>query len=141
MTDETTLLNEMNAAILAYEAGLRKHLLVAGIDNITMNELMLLEHVSDSPKSMVQIAALRTVSKQAVQSQTQSLIKRGFVNVAPDPSDARVRLVSLSPLGRQSVDAFRTAQSDVQARVQAKLGTERLKNFRNILGQIVGSIS
>ena len=67
--------------------------------------------------------------------------ERGFVNVAPDPSDARVRLVSLSPLGRQSVDAFRTAQSDVQARVQAKLGTERLKNFRNILGQIVGSIS
>ena len=52
----------------------------------------------------VEIAAMLEVAKSRATVILDSLAKRGFIQRMPDPNDARVKLVSLTPAGHKKVN-------------------------------------
>ena len=136
---ETTTHQHMTDALDGYEAKLRTVLEHFSDSDVTLAEAKLIALVADAPRNLVGLAAARGVSKQAVQVQIKSLAERGLVTMSADKSDARIRLVSLTEAGQSVNDAFNRAHAEVEALIEAKLGPQRLKNFRNMLGQVVAA--
>src|SRR3954452_2507444 len=55
------------------------------------------------------------------------LEQRGLVTTAPQPGDARVRIVSLTPAGADELSGALTRWERVQAGVEERFGAERLR--------------
>jgi DNA-binding MarR family transcriptional regulator len=51
----------------------------------------------------IEIAGLLEVAKSRATVITENLEKKGFVQRSPDPNDARVKLISLTPAGQKKV--------------------------------------
>lgn len=126
-------------AFKAYEAAMFEQVAQLGFEDITVADSDVLVQIGEAGASMVQIASARGVSKQAIQGQVKSLALRGYVAVKPDPDDARARRVVHTQKGRELVAAFVDVKLKLHADVEAKLGTERTKNLRNMLAQVVGA--
>ena len=66
----------------------------------------------------------------------KELVKLGYLDFAPDPSDNRAKLVVYTPLGsRLATDAL-AAVSEVQDEFKARLGKGGLKDLRRLLEKL-----
>ncbi len=127
-------------AFKAYEAAMYERVAELGFEDITVADSDVLVQVGEKGVSMVQIAAARGVSKQAIQGQVRSLVARGYVEVKPDPDDARAKRVVHTEKGRALVAALVDIKLALHAEVETKLGAERAKNLRNMLGQVCSAV-
>jgi DNA-binding MarR family transcriptional regulator len=84
------LLSRIVAAEVRREAG----------DETTMPQFRVLAHLGERPMTVSELARQRRVSLQAMGELVQSLVARGWVARAPDPSDRRQQLLTLTEHGR-----------------------------------------
>lgn len=126
---------DLDRALRAYDAAIIRHMAESGHGAITLAEADVLDCIPDNGSTMGHIADQRGVSKQAIQGQIQSLMKRDYVALRPDPSDGRIKRVLRTQKGHDVVAALATAQSKVHSALEGKLGIERVKNMRNMLAQ------
>jgi DNA-binding MarR family transcriptional regulator len=68
-----------------------------------------------------------------------ALERHGYVTRVPDPADARVRLIELTPRGREVLRVMRANALDLEKRWQRVLGKERLAEFRETLVQLLSA--
>ncbi|EUA88050.1 winged helix DNA-binding domain protein [Mycobacterium ulcerans str. Harvey] len=73
------------------------------------------------------------MSRQAVAQAVAALERHGYVLRAPDPADARARIIELTPRGRQALRVMRANALDAQRRWQKILGPQRLGELRETL--------
>jgi DNA-binding MarR family transcriptional regulator len=73
------------------------------------------------------------VSRQAVAQAIAPLERHGYVTRVPDPADARVRIIELTPRGRHALRVMRSNAVGLEKRWQEILGQERLGELRKIL--------
>ena len=78
------------------------------------------------PTSIGEIAAALGVTQQAISKTAGELERGGYVERAPDERDARRHLVSLTPRGRDMVETARAARAALLARLEERIGRERL---------------
>ena len=75
-----------------------------------------LRHLGAGPLRASQVVEACGVSKQAVSQQIAHLERNGYLAVAPDPSDQRARILSLTPKGVRAqclvVRLFREIEDD-----------------------------
>ena len=83
-----------------------------------------------------ELARRAGVTKQAMGQLVKELVKLGYLDFAPDPSDNRAKLVVYTPLGsRLATDAL-AAVSEVQDEFKARLGKGGLKDLRRLLEKL-----
>lgn len=92
-----------------------------------------LRHLMAGPLRASQLVAACDVTKQAISQQLTHLGRRGFVEVAPDPSDQRARLVALTDTGRAAQLVVAQALAEVEQEWQAALGADAIAQLRAIL--------
>ncbi|KAA2235478.1 MarR family winged helix-turn-helix transcriptional regulator [Salinarimonas soli] len=64
------------------------------------------------------------------------LAKRGFVHATPDPADARLVLLDLTPEGRAVVEAMKARGAEVSARTLAPLTADEAQTLVRLMGRL-----
>jgi DNA-binding MarR family transcriptional regulator len=84
------LLNQVVASEVRREAG----------EETTMPQFRVLGYLAAGPNTLSGLARRRRVSLQAMGELVQTLVERGWISRAPDPSDRRQSLLQLTEQGR-----------------------------------------
>ena len=79
------------------------------------------------------LAAQMGISKQAMNDLLRQLEARGYLELQPDPSDGRARLISLTERGSELMELTHTMAQDVADEWAAQVGRERLGDLRQTL--------
>jgi len=85
------------------------------------------------PITAAQLARLEQVSPQSIGATLQSLEARQLVNRAPDPTDGRRMILSLTRAGRETVHSKRTARTEQMTRALAALSAEERAQLMAVL--------
>ena len=86
----------------------------------------LFQQLVEGPRPVGQVAENLGVTSQAISKMARELEALGYVERTPDPSDARVRRLSLSARGRAAIHAGRDVRAQLNAELAAALGETRL---------------
>lgn len=81
-------------------------------------------HLHRGGSRLVDLAQSAGMSKQAMAGLVDQCEAWGIVQRAPDPRDARARLVQFTPAGLAWLDAFERALQQAQAEFEASVGRE-----------------
>lgn len=112
---------------------LRAAFATAGLDGIRPAQAVALVPLASGGLHASDLADRLQVSRQAVAQAITGLERHGYVNRAPDPLDARARVVELTARGRQALRVMRSNAVDLEQRWERVLGTRRLAELREAL--------
>jgi DNA-binding MarR family transcriptional regulator len=84
------------------------------------------------------LATIAGMTKQAMGEFVADLADRGFVTVEPDPSDRRVRQVSLTPAGRDAAEWARDALHRVEDLWAERLSARDVATLKRLLTRVAG---
>ncbi|MDC8996922.1 MarR family winged helix-turn-helix transcriptional regulator [Mycobacterium marinum] len=112
---------------------LRSAFVAAGLDGIRPAQAIGLVPLAGGGLHASDLADRLGVSRQAVAQAVAALERHGYVLRAPDPADARARIIELTPRGRQALRVMRANALDAQRRWQKILGPQRLGELRETL--------
>ncbi|ESQ89067.1 MarR family winged helix-turn-helix transcriptional regulator [Asticcacaulis benevestitus] len=87
------------------------------------------------------LAERADMTKQSMAYLTANLTDLGYVTIAPDPSDARAKLVVLTDRGRAVWEALVDLSLDAEAHSSARIGAERMTQLRAILSDLAKAMS
>lgn len=112
---------------------LRAAFAAAGLDGIRPAQAVALVPLAVGGLHASALADRLRVSRQAVAQAVAALERHGYVTRVPDPGDARVRLIELTPRGHQALRVMRSNAIDLEKKWQQVLGERRLAEFRETL--------
>ncbi|SPM33585.1 DNA-binding transcriptional regulator, MarR family [Mycobacterium rhizamassiliense] len=118
---------------------LRAAFAAAGLDGIRPAQAVALVPLAAGALHASALADRLRVTRQAVAQAVAALERHGYVTRVPDPADARVRLIELTPRGREVLRVMRANALDLEKRWQRVLGKERLAEFRETLVQLLSA--
>lgn len=78
------------------------------------------------------------VSKEAISMALGFLQKRGMAKIEIDSSVRRVKLVRLTPKGREAQETYRRRLHTIEERWEVRFGKNTLRNLRRCLKKLVG---
>jgi DNA-binding MarR family transcriptional regulator len=96
-----------------------------------------LRALRDRPTGLTALAADLGISKQAVARVVDDMRAAGLVEQAPDPTDGRARVLSLTTRGDAMVAAAIAIANDYEASLAEQLGARQAEAVRRGLEQIV----
>ncbi|WP_051871288.1 MarR family winged helix-turn-helix transcriptional regulator [Streptomyces sclerotialus] len=82
---------------------------------------------ADEPAIARRLAENMGVSRAGMSKALAKLEKRGFIERAPNPADRRAALVTVTPAGKEAIDALFPRQLAVEAELLAELGDDRAR--------------
>lgn len=100
-----------------------------------------LRHLADGPRRASQLVDLAGVSKQAISQQLVHLERSAYIELLPDASDHRARLVALTEKGERAQSLVRATFVEIE-RDWAPLvgGEERLEALRTDLERLLEDV-
>jgi DNA-binding MarR family transcriptional regulator len=119
----------------ALESRVLAALTEAGFD-ITLAQARLLQRVADEGSRLTELAAQAQVTKQTAGELVDQLVRRGYAERVPDPSDGRARLVRLAARGRAAAAAAAPVVAAVEAEWTAHLGVDAMAALRGALTRL-----
>lgn len=88
------------------------------------------------PQTVPQMARVRLVSRQYIQTIVNQLSEEGFVELVPNPAHKRSGLVQLTPQGKELAYAMAQKERIFLSRLQADLGEEELRFATSVLQKL-----
>lgn len=88
---------------------------------------------------LTQLARRARMTKQGMMLVVDDLESRGYVRRAPDPDDARAKVVKLTAHGRRAATECRKAVQALEARTRRLVGERRFEALQEALDAIVTS--
>lgn len=88
---------------------------------------------------LTELARRARMTKQGMMLVVDDLESRGYVRRAPDPEDARAKVVKLTAHGRRAAGECRRAVQALEARTRRSLGERRYGALREALDEILAS--
>ena len=88
---------------------------------------------------LTQLAHRARMSKQGMMLVVDDLESRGYVRRAPDPDDARAKVVKLTAHGRRAATECRKAVQAIETRTRRLLGERRYEALQEALDAIATS--
>lgn len=102
----------------------------AGHPHLRISHGFLIQHVVQGPRSIGELASRMGVTQQAASKAVAELEGLGYLERRPDPGDARIRRVGLSPRGAEAVELARAVRADIEAELADRLGGARVRSLR-----------
>jgi DNA-binding MarR family transcriptional regulator len=99
-----TLSEELLSIFPALRSHIAAHLRSTGDEETTLMQASVLNRLKEHSVTASEIAKLRRVSLQSASVLVQSLVERGWIIRAPDPSDRRQFLLQITPEGVAKAD-------------------------------------
>lgn len=130
---EPTVPALLNLVAASGAPGLRAALADAGLDGIRPAQAVALVPLATGGLHASDLAERLRVSRQAVAQVVAVLERHDYVVRGPHPSDARVRIIKLTPRGRHALRVMRSNALEVEKRWRNTLGEKRFKELRESL--------
>lgn len=118
---------------------LRTAFAAAGLDGIRPAQSFALIPLASGGLHASDLAERLGVSRQAIAQAITSLERHRYVTRAPDPVDARARIIELTARGQQALRVMRSSAVELEKRWQQILGQRRLAELRNILQTLLSA--
>lgn len=109
----------------------------AGLDGLSPAHSVLLVPLATGGLHASDLADRLGVSRQAVAQAVSALERHTYVTRVPSPADARVRIIELTPRGRQALRVMRRNAIHVEKRWEQILGQRRLGELRETLQMLL----
>jgi DNA-binding MarR family transcriptional regulator len=103
-------------------AELTERLHAAGYEDVTPSYQAVFENIDRQGTRLTVLATRAEMTHPSMSELVTLLERRGYVERRPDPSDRRVRLVSLTEKGRQAVRAALAASAEIEVAWNARAG-------------------
>jgi DNA-binding MarR family transcriptional regulator len=113
----------------------------AGLDGIRPAQSAVLVPLAAGALHASDLADRFRVSRQAVAQAVAALERHDYVVRVPDPTDARARLIELTPRGRQALRVMRSHAIGLEKRWQQILGQRRMAELRRTLQALLDAQS
>jgi DNA-binding MarR family transcriptional regulator len=94
------------------------------------------EYLDDAGTRVSVLAERARMTKQSMTELVAHLERHGYVERVPDPADGRAKLVRATDRGRDVYAIAREAMRDVQARLDERLGADRMATLRRLLEEV-----
>ncbi|KAB2390442.1 MarR family winged helix-turn-helix transcriptional regulator [Actinomadura montaniterrae] len=133
MADRPTIGVLLFIAYRAIENEAFAALAAAGHTDITRAQGKLLQRVAEDGSRITELAESAQVTKQTAGYLVDQLVRAGYLERAPDPTDARARLVRLTDKAERLRPVADRAVAEVEARWAAHLGERRMAQLQDIL--------
>lgn len=105
----------------------------AGFDDLTITQAKLLQRIDPDGTRLTQLAASAQVTKQTAGFLVDQLERAGYVERVPDPTDARARLIRLTPRAAAATPIGAKVIKDIESEWTAHLGPRRMNQLRETL--------
>ena len=99
----------------------------------------LLVYIGPSGIRQGDLAEKASLTKQAVQQFVDDLVKDGIVMRTPDDSDARARVVRLTPAGEAAMRDADRIKLEIEARWRERLGDDGFATLDSALRRVIES--
>ncbi|MFN2590471.1 MAG: MarR family winged helix-turn-helix transcriptional regulator [Actinomycetota bacterium] len=107
-----------------------------GAADITPTQARALLLVDRTGTRLTELAGRAGVTKQAMMQMVDDLQAAGCVRRAPDPDDARAKVVRLTAKGLRQRARARQALAAVESRIRRRLGLRRYDTLRMMLEEL-----
>lgn len=111
----------------------------AGFDDISVADSELLPFLDIEGTGLSEIADRKGISRQAVHQSVHSLIRRGYLELAPHPDDARARIARHTAKGLRLVETMQGIKAKIQKDALAALGAEKTSDLTKMLDRLTQS--
>ncbi|WP_109505926.1 MarR family winged helix-turn-helix transcriptional regulator [Nocardioides speluncae] len=105
----------------------------AGYDDITLAQARLMARVGPDGTRLTDLAEQAQVTKQTAGQMVDQLVRMGYAERRPDPSDGRARLVCIAARGLEVQEVARRTEKVLEWEWAAHLGKERMAALREAL--------
>ena len=95
------------------------------------------QHLDDTGTTVSTLAARAQMTKQAMAELVGHLERHGYVVRTPDPTDRRAKLVAPTAAGREVVAIAQELVPEVEQRIDAALGADRVRALRHDLQMLL----
>ena len=130
---EPTVPALLNLVAASGAPALRAAFADAGLDGIRPAQAVALVPLAAGGLHASDLADRLKVSRQAVAQVVAVLERHDYVVRGRHPTDARARIIELTPRGRQALRVMRSSALDVEARWRKLLGDKRFGELRESL--------
>ena len=131
--DEVALPALLRAAWATYRSAVQKALAGGGFDDVPRNGSYVLSAIAHGGAPLSNVIARLGVSKQAAGQLVDTLVVRGYLERAVDPTDRRRLVVSLTERGSAAAAVVRRAADAVDAALEAQVGAAQMRHARRTL--------
>lgn len=113
-----------------FDESLQMSLREAGWPHLTRPESMVMMHVQMDVVRPADIARSLRLTRQAVHSTINALVERGVFELADDPTDGRIRIVRLTPMGQAMRKDAQKIVEQLAEELGRRIGARRVKALR-----------
>jgi DNA-binding MarR family transcriptional regulator len=137
-TDKNALAILLFSEILAADQKVRYRLSSVLPKGMEISHFSVLNHLAwhDGERSPAQLAETFNVTRGAITNTLGKLEWAGYIHIRPDWDDARRKIISISPAGRQARDQALNSIAPVVDNVIEQLGEERVRATLPILREL-----
>ena len=125
------LLGKLDLAFRAANKALQEN--VSLVPGLRPSHYRLLDFTPTGGIRLSELARGANITKQALGEFVTNLETAGLVDVTPDPSDGRARLVTPTPAGRRIQTQIRRTVTAIEQDLEQRVGNERWKVFCQVL--------
>ena len=127
----------LRLAWLAFRERIYAAVREAGYTDLQPAHLLLFRYPTIAGMRPSQLAEQAGISKQAVNDLLRQLEAKGYLELRPDPSDGRARLISLTERGAELMEFVRSAAHQVAGEWAHAVGRRRFDAFRKTLLELI----
>ncbi|MFI7065613.1 MarR family winged helix-turn-helix transcriptional regulator [Kribbella sp. NPDC050124] len=109
-----------------------------GFDDQGRSDGFVLRTLDAGPTSISGLAARLEITKQGASQIVDDMERRGYVERRPDPSDARARLLHLTPRGEAALKAARKFHQAYERKLRRQYGDDAIDTVRAVLTSMAG---
>ncbi|GAA4576425.1 MarR family winged helix-turn-helix transcriptional regulator [Micromonospora coerulea] len=120
-------------AYRAMESRVLDAVTAAGFADVTAAQSRVFARIGPNGTRLTELAEQARVTKQTAAFLVDQLERAGYVRRAPDPSDARARLVTITERGHAAIRVARGAEAEVEAEWTRHLGRQATSQLRRAL--------
>ncbi|GAA1143620.1 MarR family winged helix-turn-helix transcriptional regulator [Kitasatospora gansuensis] len=117
------------------DAGVRRR----GFDDVRPTHGFAFARLAPGGATVNELAEHLGVSKQAASQMVEELVRKGYVERHPHPTDARARLIQLTARGWECTRAADAAAAEAVVPWASVLGPERLRQLHDDLARLAPS--
>ncbi|MGW6277133.1 MarR family winged helix-turn-helix transcriptional regulator [Kribbella sp. NPDC055071] len=118
--------------------GLREHLAGLGFDDQGRSDGFVLRTLGAAPTTISSLAERLEITKQGASQLADDMERRGYVERRPDPTDARARLLHLTPRGEAALAAARKFHQAYERKLRTRFGDGTINAMRDVLTYMAG---
>jgi DNA-binding MarR family transcriptional regulator len=113
--------------------------LATDFGDVTRSHGVVFEMLDPGGSRVADLARRARMTRQAMGELVEDLERLGYVERRPDPRDGRAKLVLLTAKGSDALQSGIASVEALQMRWQERLGSERLRIFRESLVSLVSA--